>query len=82
LVLGCDGTKSAHIYQIDAQGMVTCHDDINFAAIGIGSNHAKSHFMFSRYPKLLTYYQALPIIYGAKRRAEVAPAVGKEPIYL
>ena len=34
--------------------------------------------MFSRYPKLPTYYQALPIIYDAKRRAEVAPGVGKE----
>jgi hypothetical protein len=78
LVVGCDGDKLAHIYQVDAQGMVTCHDDINFAAIGIGSNHTKSHFMFSRYPRLLNYFHALPIIYGAKRRAEVAPGVGRE----
>jgi hypothetical protein len=34
--------------------------------------------MFSRYSKLLPYFKALPLLYGAKRRAEVAPGVGKE----
>ena len=34
--------------------------------------------MFSGYNKLMGYFKALPIIYGAKRRAEVAPGVGRE----
>jgi hypothetical protein len=34
--------------------------------------------MFARYPKIINYYRALPILYTVKRRAEVAPGVGKE----
>jgi hypothetical protein len=78
LVVGCDDRLLAHIFHIDGEGNKTFHDDINFAAIGIGSNHAKSYFMASRYPRVVNYYRALPILYAAKRRAEVAPGVGKE----
>lgn len=78
LVVGCDERLSAHIFHIDGNGNKSMHDDINFASIGIGSNHAKSQFMVSRYPKIIYYYRALPILYTAKRRAEVAPGVGKD----
>jgi hypothetical protein len=34
--------------------------------------------MVARYPKIITYFRALPILYTPKRRAEVAPGVGKD----
>jgi len=80
LVVGCDGLN-AHIFHVRDDGIVSCLDDINFAAIGMGRDHAKSQFMFIQYPKLITYYYALPILYVAKKRAEVAPGVGRETDY-
>ena len=81
LVVGCDGNISAHIFHVDGLGIVTCHDDINFAAIGLGREHAKSFFMASKYPKILSYSQALPVIFVAKKRAEIAPGVGTKTDY-
>jgi 20S proteasome alpha/beta subunit len=78
LVIGCNDDLSAHIFHIDGEGVKTWQHDINFAAIGIGAYHAKSQFMFARYPKIINFYRALPILYTAKRRAEVAPGVGKD----
>jgi len=82
LIAGCDERLAAHLFHIDGEGAKTFQHDINFAAIGIGSDHAKSQFMVSRYPKIVNYYKALPILYTAKRRAEVAPGVGKESDWL
>lgn len=81
LIVGCDSDKDAYIFQIDGEGIITHHHDINFAAIGIGSAHAKSYLMFSRYQKLTAYFRVLPIVYGAKKQAEAAPGVGTETDY-
>jgi hypothetical protein len=48
LIVGRDDRTSAHIFHIDRTGIKTYQHDINFAAIGIGAEHAKSQFMFSR----------------------------------
>jgi 20S proteasome alpha/beta subunit len=82
LIVGCDGNLGAHLFHIDGYGLTTFHHDINFAAIGIGGDHARSQFMFARYPRDVNLYKALPILYAAKRRAEVAPGVGKESDWL
>lgn len=82
LVVGCNDDLSAHVFHVDGAGDKTYQHDINFAAIGIGAGHARSQFMFSRYPKIINLYRALPILYTAKRRAEVAPGVGKESDWL
>ena len=66
----------ATYFRLMEEGIVTHHHDINFAAIGIGSGHAKSYLMFSKYQKLTPYFRAFPILYRAKKQAEVAPGVG------
>jgi hypothetical protein len=73
--------NDAYIYHIDGEGVTTHHHELNFAAIGIGSPHAKSYLMFSRYQKLTSYFRALPVLYGAKKQAETAPGVGAETDY-
>jgi len=82
LIVGCDDRNAAHIFHIDGTGIKTYQHDINFAAIGIGAEHAKSQFMFSRDPKVINYFRALPVLYTAKRRAEVAPGGGKDSDWL
>jgi hypothetical protein len=81
LVVGVDGLIG-QIYQIDSEGIVTYHHDIAFAAIGTGSGHAKSVFMFAGFNKTTYYFKSLPILYEAKKRAEVAPGVGRETDFL
>lgn len=76
IVAGCSDDR-AHIYQIDRRGVVSCLDDIGYAAIGIGAWHAKSRFMQSRYTNALYLAPALATAYAAKRNAEIAPGVGK-----
>jgi 20S proteasome alpha/beta subunit len=48
LVVGCDGER-VHILQLDSRGNISAMDDIGFAAIGIGSWHARSRLMQSGY---------------------------------
>lgn len=75
LVVGCD-KKLAHLYRVDASGIVTCHDDIGFVSIGNGGVHASAQFMYESYTHSVPYYPALYQTFVAKKRAEVAPGVG------
>jgi 20S proteasome alpha/beta subunit len=77
LVVGCDKDGRANIYSVDNGGIVTCHNDIGFAAIGIGHPHANSCFMSHAYWNGWPYYDAILVTYSAKKLAEVAPGVGK-----
>lgn len=77
IVTGVD-TQGAHIYLIRDPGYAVCYDSIGFAAIGAGQRHAESQFMFARYVNSWPLEKALRLIYVAKKRAEVAPGVGKE----
>lgn len=65
-----------HIYTFH-NGYIQCCDDVGFAAIGVGYNHANSQFMFMDYTKTATGAEASLAVYWAKKRAEVAPGVGK-----
>jgi hypothetical protein len=66
------------VYCVGPDSKVTYHDDIGFAAIGIGSWHAKSQLMRIRYTNQLRYATALAATYAAKKAAEIAPGVGTE----
>lgn len=75
IVAGVDPV-GAHIYHVDAFGTITCHDAAGFAAIGIGSRHAESQFMFARHAMRKPLPETMLLTYTAKRRAEIAPGVG------
>jgi len=75
LVVGIDNSGS-HIFVVN-DGAVTCNDTIGFAAIGIGSWHANSQLMFAGHSRLYELPETMLVTYSAKRRAEVAPGVGK-----
>jgi 20S proteasome alpha/beta subunit len=75
LVVGIDNSGS-HIFAVN-DGAVTSNDTIGFAAIGIGSWHANSQLMFAGHSRLYELPETMLVTYSAKRRAEVAPGVGK-----
>lgn len=76
IIAGVD-TSGAHIYVV-RNSDVSCHDKVGFAAIGVGQNHAGSHFMFAGHSKYRGFPETLLSTYFAKKRAEAAPGVGKE----
>ena|SRR5271166_2577045 len=65
----------AHIYAA-YNSDITCLDAIGFAAIGIGSRHANSEFMFAKHTIQRALPETLRLLHWAKKRAEVAPGVG------
>lgn len=67
----------AHLYVIERPGRYSVRDQIGFASIGVGQRHAESQFMFSGYTPHWYFPKALYLTYVAKKRAEVAPGVGK-----
>ena len=66
----------AHIYTVEDEA-VRCHDSVGFAAIGIGYWHSNSQFMLAGHNYEATFEDTLLLTYIAKKRAEVAPGVGK-----
>ncbi len=50
---------------------------VGFAAIGSGKSHAESQFMFSGHSPRHSFSDTMLLTYAAKKRAEVAPGVGK-----
>jgi len=77
IIAGVD-EDGAHIFVIDGEGSITCQDRAGFAAVGIGEWHAESQFMFEKHSPSKPYPDTLFLTYVAKRRAEVAPGVGKD----
>jgi len=76
VVLGVDGL-GPHLAMVYGPGQYACMDTIAFVATGAGARHAESQFMFSRYTRAWSFPRALYLVYVAKRRAEVAPGVGR-----
>ena len=72
---GVDNT-GAHIYVFHNSDL-SCHDGVGFAAIGIGSWHAESQFMFAGHTRHRSFPETLLLTYSAKKRAEVSPGVGE-----
>ena len=73
---GIRNRPGGHIYTV-RDGNVTCHDSLGFAAVGVGSWHASSQFMLAGYSVSFYLAETLLLTYIAKKRAEVAPGVGK-----
>ncbi len=75
IIAGVDTTGS-HIYTI-RDDKYTCADSVGFAAIGIGARHALSQLMLSGQSWVSSLSDTALAVYNAKKRAEVAPRVGK-----
>ena len=75
IIAGVDLT-GAHVYTVNADGHVACHDAHGFAAIGNGGWHAESEFMVARYSGDWRFDRAAFLVYGAKKRSERASGVG------
>lgn len=69
-------TSGAHIY-VARDGNISCQDTVGFASIGAGEWHASSQMMFAGHSRKKSVSETLFLVYSAKRRAEVAPGVGK-----
>jgi 20S proteasome alpha/beta subunit len=76
IVAGVDDS-GPHIWKVDGRGKPWCHDPAAFAAIGIGQRHAESQFQFGYHKPWSSFTDTLFLTYKAKRRAEVAPGVGR-----
>lgn len=68
--------SGAHIY-VARNGAISCQDSVGFAAIGAGEWHANSQLMFAGHSQYKLVPETLLLVYSAKKRAEVAPGVGK-----
>jgi hypothetical protein len=66
-----------HIYQLYG-GEASCSDSVAFACIGSGARHANSQFMAVGHHRELSFTATLILTFVAKKRAEVAPGVGKQ----
>lgn len=75
IVVGGDDGE-ATIYAIDTIGRVRCYDDVGFAAIGIGAEHARSQLMQGGYVRTSIFASALAMVFAAKKAAQIAPGVG------
>lgn len=68
--------QGSHIYTI-LDDDIRCDDAVGFSAIGSGYWHANSQLMLARYHYEAPMADSLLLTYMAKKRAEVAPGVGK-----
>lgn len=70
------GKTGAHIYRVFNPGTSHCFDAIGFHAICTGTSHAINALIAHEcYPSRVVY-EAIVIVYEAKRVAEKAPGVG------
>jgi 20S proteasome alpha/beta subunit len=76
IIAGVDDS-GPHLFVVEKPGQVSNYDRIGFASVGIGQRHAESQFMFAGYTPWWYFPKALYLTYVAKKRAEVAPGVGK-----
>jgi hypothetical protein len=75
-IFGGVDTYGAHIYVV-RNNEATCADVVGFAAIGIGSRHASSQFMFAGHAWNSPFPDTLLLTHFSKKKAEAAPGVGK-----
>lgn len=65
----------SRLYSIYRNSPYSCEMS-GFAAIGLGSRHAESHFMLAGYNRSFPPAETLLLTYSAKKKAEKAPGVG------
>lgn len=76
LIAGID-TTGGHIHCIVDPGTSECFDSIGYCSIGSGERHADSALIVNDYNISLQLNKALYLLYEAKKRAELAPGVGR-----
>jgi hypothetical protein len=76
VILGLD-TTGPHVFRAFSGDMMRL-DSIGFATAGIGAWHASSQLMNGGYTPYASFLRAAVLVLLAKRRAEVAPGVGKQ----
>jgi len=76
LVVGVDD-DGPHIYHVYDPGTVVCRDRSAFWAIGLGGRHFENQFMSLGYDCHWSMQDATLLMYTAKRKAELAPGVGR-----
>lgn len=76
VVAGVD-TMGAHVYCIFDPGTSECFDAIGYCSIGSGQRHADSSLINTSYNIEISVEKALYLMYVAKKKAELAPGVGR-----
>jgi len=66
LVIGSSGDY-VQLYGIDSKGIISCFDDVGFAAIGSGAWHAKSRLMQAGYTNQTVFARAAALTFAAKK---------------
>lgn len=78
IIVATHDADGAHICYIQDPGTSDPFDAIGFCTIGSGEDHAINAFVRANYTKNMAFEQVLYLIYEAKRKAEVAPGVGRQ----
>jgi ATP-dependent protease HslVU (ClpYQ) peptidase subunit len=79
LLLGGIDATGAHIYSVsNPGGTERLHDIIGYAAVGSGGIHAVQAMIAFGHSATAGYHETVYRAYAAKRRAEVAPGVGRD----
>jgi len=84
IIAGIDnstGHVEPHIYIVKRhyyENVVQCCDAVGYATIGSGSPHVEAYFMFSQFTRHYSLPKTIALSYFAKKRAELAPNVGKQ----
>lgn len=61
-----------------ADGRLACRDQVGFAAIGAGYTFAESEMISAGHTQWRSFEDTLPLVYAAKKRAEVGSGVGSK----
>lgn len=78
LVVGVDGSGGHVLHVANPGGSYDDYEQIGYHAIGSGAVHALQALIGFGHTGHRTYGETLYSVYAAKRRAEVAPGVGKD----
>ena len=65
-----------HIYTVLNPGVLVCHDEIGFVAVGVGAPHAMYSLISNDYRKSMAVEEMETLVEEAKKRSQVAPGVG------
>ncbi|MFZ2644301.1 MAG: hypothetical protein WA117_25145 [Verrucomicrobiia bacterium] len=75
-IYGGVGSAGLELYIVENETVI-CETMLGMAVIGGGMNHAASELMFANHARWKPVPDTILMVYSAKKRAEVAPGVGK-----
>lgn len=77
IIINSDNDKCWHISTLVNPAYIISNDSIGFSAIGSGAIHANYSMIDDKYTKLCPKDKVIEMCEKAKKRAEVAPGVGR-----